>query len=461
MSVEMKDMQELNFQLQKSVPKKFRTLFQSALENKKLDLNRVLTTRNEVLDYIIPFLMRHKEVSTVVLNYVFDMESMQALASNTALISLKFIIWRDHPWLRREKNAMMSLLTLRNDWFVSHWNVERIEVLVAYLKISTSIRVLDMHENGINSEKLESLVKGLRENQTLTHLDLGDNHIETASGFWEESFGFGTRGIKALADYLELNTTLTFLDLSGNSLHSQAQILAKGLKKNTTLTSLNLMRNLLNYQGKGFSETAGWLKQNRTLKHLDLSSNDLEDATSMTAIREIVEKNTNLISINLDDCYQQKQQMEEINTLIDAHHREQQRILITTVLGEYDKSFSEKNISILIFSYAGCSASRCNLCLMSEEIRNTPTLAEEGNLYLAENGQYITCYKGKIYQDSLLEGKHGQDIDLNQLFENLSSRLFKQRILEITSKRGHTCISLLSKVEKTRDRNSCFSCPIM
>ena len=86
---------------------------------------------------------------------------------------------------------------------------------------------LDLSQNPLKNGELPRLIEVLRNDPTLTHLNLHDNQI-------------GTQGAQVLAEALKVNRTLTQLDLWNNQIRAQgAQALSKALQVNRTLTQLS------------------------------------------------------------------------------------------------------------------------------------------------------------------------------------------------------------------------------
>lgn len=85
---------------------------------------------------------------------------------------------------------------------------------------------------------------------------------------------FGAAGARRLAAGLRENHTITSLDLSGNIMMAEGVSEVIGaLKENNTIQSLNLWGNMMGVEGaKQLSE---WLKANKTIRKLNLRGNNL------------------------------------------------------------------------------------------------------------------------------------------------------------------------------------------
>ena len=115
--------------------------------------------------------------------------------------------------------------------------------------------------NRIGDEGAKALGEALKNNTTLTILDLMCNRI-------------GDEGGQALGEALQNNTALTRLDLERNRIsYVGAKALGEGLQKNITLTSLNLGYNQLGEEGA--KALAAGLERNMTLTALYLNSSQI------------------------------------------------------------------------------------------------------------------------------------------------------------------------------------------
>ncbi|ORZ06587.1 hypothetical protein BCR41DRAFT_167906 [Lobosporangium transversale] len=116
-----------------------------------------------------------------------------------------------------------------------------------------------MRPRRIEGSAFRVLVDSLRNNTTLTYLDLHTNPI-------------GKKGVTALSEVLKTNMILTCLNLHLNNIEDKgALILSEALKVNATLAALVLTNNSIGNEGAfAFSEI---LKTNTTLITLDLRFN--------------------------------------------------------------------------------------------------------------------------------------------------------------------------------------------
>lgn len=89
----------------------------------------------------------------------------------------------------------------------------------------------------------------------------------------------------------------------------------------------------------------------------------------------------------------------------------------------------------------------CEFKVMDEEFwlkRNR--LATEGVLYLHKRYGYASCYKGKIYDGYLRSGDFSDStIDVNNLAQSIANLEFQQKVLAVTSRRGHTNVAAIKE----------------
>lgn len=135
-------------------------------------------------------------------------------------------------------------------------DIESISDLLANNSIIKHIR---LSANEIHNHHLDLLTITLKTNYTITELSLANNEITED-------------GAKYIGDLLKNNNTLLSLNLYNNPIRSYGLIhIFDGLKMNSRLTTLNLKKTLLtnsNFIGE-------ILKQNSSLKELDISENHL------------------------------------------------------------------------------------------------------------------------------------------------------------------------------------------
>ncbi|WP_375333338.1 hypothetical protein [Candidatus Tisiphia endosymbiont of Xenochironomus xenolabis] len=162
-----------------------------------------------------------------------------------------------------------------------------IKSIAEALKNNKTLTILDLSSNFIGDEGAKAIAEALKKNKTLTSLNLSSNFI-------------GAEGTKAIVEALLVyNSTLASLNLSLNNIKDGAvELIAKMLESNRTLTNFDLSHNRITVEGiKAIVES---LKNNKTLTNLELSYNCI-GAEGIKAIAEMLESNTTLVNINLKE----------------------------------------------------------------------------------------------------------------------------------------------------------------
>ena len=161
----------------------------------------------------------------------------------------------------------------------------------------------------------------LHVNKTLTHLDLSRNWKLSTSGayFVFRSLQHNTSLVnlnlsnvdlkgkgdtaQALITMLQVNKTLTHLNLSSNRKFSDsgAYCVFQGLQHNNTLVHLNLSNTGLVATEDTAQALTTMLQVNQNIKHLDLSVNTFSDAAGVYCVCQGLKHNTSLVYLNLSD----------------------------------------------------------------------------------------------------------------------------------------------------------------
>jgi Ran GTPase-activating protein (RanGAP) involved in mRNA processing and transport len=152
------------------------------------------------------------------------------------------------------------------------------------LKDNHTLTRLNLRWNHIRDAGAIDIAMALKDNHTMTKLDLSHNEISDA-------------GAKDIATALKDNHTLTTLNLGINKItNAGAQDIAIALKDNHTLMELNLSHN--NISDAGATDLALALKDNHTLTVLDLGRNKISDAGA-TDIAMVLKDNRTLTKLSL------------------------------------------------------------------------------------------------------------------------------------------------------------------
>lgn len=184
------------------------------------------------------------------------------------------------------------------------------------LYANTTIETLSLRNIKLVESRGQEIVDALRNNKTITSLDLGCNNLDASK--WEGEWNnldedidevYDKYGVYAsieeyaiaIANMIKENTTIVKLNLESNCLGEYGiHELANALRVNTTITNLNLSRN--NLEEYGTQEIADALCMNTTITALNLSSNCLGENGALI-IAEALYVNATLRSLDLSHNY--------------------------------------------------------------------------------------------------------------------------------------------------------------
>jgi Ran GTPase-activating protein (RanGAP) involved in mRNA processing and transport len=184
------------------------------------------------------------------------------------------------------------------------------------LDTNTTLKDLKLRNIKLVESGGHEIVDALRNNKTITSLDIGCNNLEASKweGEWnnldedidEEYDKYGVFAIIeeyaiAIANMIKENTTIVKLNLERNCLGEIGiDVIADALRVNTTITNLNLSRN--NLEEYGTQKIVDALYMNTTITKLNLSSNLLGEDGALV-IAEALYVITTLRSLNLSHNY--------------------------------------------------------------------------------------------------------------------------------------------------------------
>lgn len=200
-------------------------------------------------------------------------------------------------------NFKLFLLILITSLHVSankslKWPENQDEILYLLRTNSPDLRELDLFFNHLGDEGCRSIADALQTNTTLTTLCLGLNDITS-------------EGIKAIAEALTSNHTIKVLSLKMNSIDlAGAQALANLLRVNTALTDLDLFQCGIAVQGLRLITES--LKNNHTLKLINLGRNPPRTPERTAALSEMLKTNTTLTTLKLAGWAFELQEVQEI-----------------------------------------------------------------------------------------------------------------------------------------------------
>jgi Ran GTPase-activating protein (RanGAP) involved in mRNA processing and transport len=179
------------------------------------------------------------------------------------------------------------------------------------LSINSTLKDLNLKNIKLVESRGHEIIEALRNNKTITSLDLGCNNPDTEwdnldEDIDEEYDKYGVYEIIedyaiAIANMIKENTTIVKLNLERNRLGiTGIDVIADALRVNTTITNLNLSRN--NLEEYGTQKVVDALCMNTTITKLNLSDNWLGEDGALV-IAEALYVITTLRSLNLSHNY--------------------------------------------------------------------------------------------------------------------------------------------------------------
>ena len=379
-------------------------------------------------------------------------------------------------------------------------------VLIRMLQMNKSLKCLDLQLNFLDSEILCCLFKGVRdnttlthlilqkslgialwnsdpdlakslsemlqENKTLTHLDLSGNNVfryrklvccifnglqhNTALThlFLSDNCKYESCDLDAAQSLnlmLRVNKTLTHLDLSGGtnfsfSAESKACYIFEGLQHNTTLVSLNLSSIDITANNPDTAKSlTKMLQVNKSLTHLDLSSNKKFSDPGARCIFKGLEHNTSLTYLNLS------------NTGITATDPET-GMSLTKMLQE-NKSLTHLDLSenhtighknlIILCTFQGLEH---NATLLELDVSHMPMVERDAeciaqalrcNLCLQTLNLYYSCYSDRFTRPILESLKINTSLKLLYLVELGETRRIAEDVIIARESNGLPTIDII------------------
>lgn len=152
-------------------------------------------------------------------------------------------------------NTTLKILELRNN----HINTFDVDIFADALKKNSSVTILDLDCISLKDDGLHFISQALKVNRTIQTIKLGYNQISSS-------------GAEMLADALENNQSVVSLKLKCNNLKDEGtRVLCEALKGNRFIFHLDLGLNYIS--PKGAKCIAELLKTNQTITSLDLQQN--------------------------------------------------------------------------------------------------------------------------------------------------------------------------------------------
>jgi len=161
------------------------------------------------------------------------------------------------------------------------------KIVITILMYCPDLKCFNITESNLQNTQIHSIIRLLDYGRNLRSVDVSSNFL-------------GENGIKLITDCLKNNKTILHLSVSNNNLPSTCGIyFGELLSCNSTIEKLSLGGNSIN--GKGFhSFSTSLINNNKTLKQLDISSNNLTDSDLYDLSRVII-KNKVLDAINVSN----------------------------------------------------------------------------------------------------------------------------------------------------------------
>eukprot|EP00941_MAST-03F_sp_MAST-3F-sp1_P003636 g3636.t1 len=224
-------------------------------------------------------------------DYIFGLKIEQFLSHEP--LSLVF---DNLPNLSRlELTYGVKRLRLRYDRALFGMKLVDAESLSQCASSTNMLSELILPGNLLDDDLLEILIKGLKENRTITTLDLSHNKITDL-------------GAQFIAEMLGKRSVVMHLSLADNQIHSEgARLLGLALAKNTSVTNFNIRLNRLG--DVGGAALVKSLIENKDLEWLNIAANSLGYESSLalidlvgTASSKIEKYDVSANDFNEDDC---------------------------------------------------------------------------------------------------------------------------------------------------------------
>lgn len=150
------------------------------------------------------------------------------------------------------------------------------------------IRFLNLSENFITLEGVESIASFLKHNKTLQKLNLCRN----------AQCQFKAEGVKLITEALMQSTNIEFLDFSFMNLTGCGEAIGNFISNNKSIEDIALRNVQLN--AVDFKNIFVPLRNNKVLKEIDISMNDMGGDKSLQYIADAIKENKTLHTIKMD-----------------------------------------------------------------------------------------------------------------------------------------------------------------
>ena len=169
--------------------------------------------------------------------------------------------------------------------------------------IDKRLRVLDLSENFLTSKGMEYLALFLRKNQTLQRLYLQRNTV----------CQFKAEGVQLVTDALMNHPNLQLIDFSFMEITGSGKYIKTLIETVQTLKTLLLRSCKLNIHD--FKDICSILRKNESIQTFDISMNDMGSDKSLDEIAAVINQNTTMKKILLD---QMNLNMNNKDSIFDA-----------------------------------------------------------------------------------------------------------------------------------------------
>ena len=201
--------------------------------------------------------------------------------------------------------AFLFQCTKLEEFDVSYNNLQTIGAMkiFAALKCISNLTKFNIAHNMITDEAIEYIAEVLFYNSKLRELNLSYNYINSICGLENHLtiFNFSRNTINKqtvneLSQFLSNNASLEELDLSYTNLQTAGGLEVFDGLNVSSLTKLNICGNLIPSHAAG--RIAAFLSNNKQLKELDMSCNDLQESGMITILNSVCISNLTKLNIS-------------------------------------------------------------------------------------------------------------------------------------------------------------------
>ena len=204
------------------------------------------------------------------------------------------------------------------------------------------LRYLDLSKNGITVEGAAILSEFLLLNKTLQKLNISNNNNSQ----------FKSEGIEYITNALISSPNLKTVDFSGMNITGSGEFIGELINENKSLENFVLKNNKLNANDFGFIFDA--IKDNKNLKKINISFNDMGGNSALESIRDSIKENSSLNELVMDkininnDNYKIIFDGIENNKNISKYSISYNLINIKIVIDFFMKQMQVKNLEFII-----------------------------------------------------------------------------------------------------------------